>query len=78
MGMERRERRIETWQDPTRKCRLRDKRGRICDPHPTKSLSKDKVNLVQMEKLNSSADVPQKPTLNGTLNDTSLKYLNLV
>ncbi len=31
----------------------------------------DKVNLVQMEKLNSSADVPQKPTLNGTLNGTS-------
>ena len=31
-----------------------------------------------MDKLNSSADVPQKPTLNGTLNDTLLKYLNMV
>ncbi len=31
-----------------------------------------------MGKLNSSADVPQKPTLNGTLNGTSLKYLKMV
>jgi hypothetical protein len=31
-----------------------------------------------MDKLNSSADVPQKPTLSGTLNGTSLKYLNMV
>ena len=37
-------------------------------------LSIDKVNLLQMDKLNNSVDVLQKPTLNGTLNGTSLKY----
>jgi hypothetical protein len=31
-----------------------------------------------MDKLNKSADVRQKPTLNVTLNGTSLKYLNMV
>ena len=31
-----------------------------------------------MDKLNKSADVRQKPTLYGTLNGTSLKYLNMV
>ena len=41
-------------------------------------LSIDKVNLLQMDKLNNSVDVLQKPTLNGTLNGTSLKYLNMV
>ena len=41
-------------------------------------LSIDKVNLLQMDKLNNSVDVHQKPTLNGTLNGTSLKYLNMV
>jgi hypothetical protein len=38
-------------------------------------LSIDKVNLLQMDKLNNSVDVLQKPTLIGTLNGTSLKYL---
>ncbi len=38
-------------------------------------LSIDKVNQLQMDKLNNSVDVLQKPTLNGTLNRTSLKYL---
>jgi hypothetical protein len=42
------------------------------------TLSIDKVNLLQMDKLNNSVDVHQKPTLNGTLNGTSLKYLNMV
>ena len=37
-------------------------------------LSIDKVNLLQMDKLNNSVDVLQKPTLIGTLNGTSLKY----
>ena len=41
-------------------------------------ISIDKVNLLQMDKLNNSVDVHQKPTLNGTLNGTSLKYLNMV
>jgi len=41
-------------------------------------LSIDKLNIVQMGKLNNSIDVRQKPTLNGTLNGTSLKYLNMV
>jgi hypothetical protein len=41
-------------------------------------LSIDKPNIVQMGKLNNSIDVRQKPTLNGTLNGTSLKYLNMV
>jgi hypothetical protein len=31
-----------------------------------------------MDKLNNSVDVLQKPTLNGTLNGTSLKYLKMV
>jgi hypothetical protein len=39
------------------------------------TISIDKVNLLQMDKLNNSVDVLQKPTLNGTLNGTSLKYL---
>ena len=38
-------------------------------------ISIDKVNLLQMDKLNNSVDVLQKPTLIGTLNGTSLKYL---
>jgi hypothetical protein len=42
------------------------------------TLSIDKPNIVQMGKLNNSIDVRQKPTLNGTLNGTSLKYLNMV
>ena len=37
-------------------------------------ISIDKVNLLQMDKLNNLVDVHQKPTLNGT----SLKYLNMV
>jgi hypothetical protein len=41
-------------------------------------ISIDKVNLLQMDKLNNLVDVHQKPTLNGTLNGTSLKYLNMV
>ena len=41
-------------------------------------ISIDKPNIVQMGKLNNSIDVRQKPTLNGTLNGTSLKYLNMV
>ena len=44
----------------------------------TRQLSIDKVNLLQMDKLNNLVDVHQKPTLNGTLNGTSLKYLNMV
>ena len=44
----------------------------------TAALSIDKVNLLQMDKLNNLVDVHQKPTLNGTLNGTSLKYLNMV
>jgi hypothetical protein len=45
---------------------------------PALALSIDKPNIVQMGKLNNSIDVRQKPTLNGTLNGTSLKYLNMV
>ncbi len=41
----------------------------------TENISIDKVNLLQMDKLNNSVDVLQKPTLIGTLNGTSLKYL---
>ncbi len=47
-------------------------------PHIYRQMSIDKVNLLQMDKLNNSADVLQKPTLNGTLSGTSLKYLNMV
>lgn len=47
-------------------------------PPPPPLVSIDKVNLLQMDKLNNSVDVHQKPTLNGTLNGTSLKYLNMV
>ncbi len=48
-----------------------------CFP-PYPNISIDKLNIVQMGKLNNSIDVRQKPTLNGTLNGTSLKYLNMV
>jgi len=56
-------------------------RNRIVRPPITtrmNPLSIDKPNIVQMGKLNNSIDVRQKPTLNGTLNGTSLKYLNMV
>jgi hypothetical protein len=52
----------------------------FCPPGKTEGMnvSIDKPNIVQMGKLNNSIDVRQKPTLNGTLNGTSLKYLNMV
>ena len=60
-----------------KRARLSAKSSAVIIPRDV-TISIDKVNLLQMDKLNNLVDVHQKPTLNGTLNGTSLKYLNMV